>query len=279
MKKQKISESAFLVNESRSRRTDISKDIYSHLWTNTKTKKLWDDFSKKVYSFDDIELSIRNRFFLEQLKLFVDNNSNPIFINIAAGFTSYPFLLNKKCRYVEIDYKHIISYKNNMINKWIKEGLLPNRNIIFLSTDLINIAEVNVLFRKLSEIINNSPSFILLEGISYFLDEKSFNYIFKNCRDIQKTNSILAFDFWQLKNETQPVFKRLRNFFSEKFDFHLTKYNLFDSDYIKNIQGYDIIEINSVQELEKLYSNSDLLKDYNNILPENYAVLKRKKLH
>ena len=275
MKNLKISESAFLVNESRSRRTNISKDIYSHLWTNTKTNKLWNEFSKKVYPNDDIELSIRNRFFLEKLQTFVDNNSNPIFINIAAGFTSYPFLLHSPCRYVEIDYKDIITYKSRMVKKWIKEGLLPNRNIIFLSADLSEINEVNKTNRKLSEIIKNDLSFVLLEGISYYLDIKSLDFIFRNCMDIQKADSILAFDFWQSQNEFHPVFKRLRNFFSERFDFHFTKYNLFNEDYIKNIKGYEIIEIKCVQELEKLYSNTDLLKNYREILPENYAILKR----
>ena len=272
----KISESAFLVNESRARRINISKDIYSYLWTDSKTNELWEDFSKKVYSYDDIELSIRNRFFLEQLQSFIDINSNPIFINVGAGFTSYPFLLNKICRYVEIDFKNIITYKSKMVNKWIREGVLPNRNIIFLPADLCNIKDVNRVKRTLCSIIKNDSSFLLLEGITYYLDIHPLDFLIRNFIDFQKVDSILAFDFWRPQNEFHPIFIRLRKFFAERFDFHLTEYNLFNQVYIENIKGYDIIEITSVQELEKMYSNTDLLNNYNEILPENYAVLKRK---
>ncbi len=106
-----ISESALLVNESRSRRVDISKDIYSHLWTTEDTKKLWTDFNKKVYPYDDVELSLRNRFFLEKLNTYIKLTTNPVFVNIASGFTSYPFLVKNPCKCIEIDLEHIIKIK------------------------------------------------------------------------------------------------------------------------------------------------------------------------
>ena len=87
---QTISESAFLVNESRARRVDISHDIYAQLWVSDSTKKLWDDFSKNVYQYDEIEIGLRNRFFLNRLNSFINSTDNPVFINIGAGFSSYP---------------------------------------------------------------------------------------------------------------------------------------------------------------------------------------------
>ena len=117
-----ISESAFLVNESRSRRVDISKDIYSLLWVTDSTRELWKDFCKKVYPFDDVELSLRNRFFLDRLNSFLHSKSNPVFVNIGAGFTSYPFLIKSPCICIEVDFKHVITYKQRKIEKWKKEG-------------------------------------------------------------------------------------------------------------------------------------------------------------
>lgn len=66
-----ISETAFLVNESRARMVELSKDIYARLWVTERTKKIWEDFAKHVYPHDDLELSIRNRYFLEHLEKFV----------------------------------------------------------------------------------------------------------------------------------------------------------------------------------------------------------------
>ncbi len=117
MNNKSISDSAFLVNESRSRRVDISKDIYAHLWINESTNQLWNDFYSEVYTFDDIQLALRNRFFLEQLKSFIDKSSNPVFVNIAAGFTSYPFLITNPCKFIEIDLPYIIEYKQKKINQ------------------------------------------------------------------------------------------------------------------------------------------------------------------
>lgn len=146
----KISDSAFLVSESRARRVELSKDIYAYLWTSEETKNLWDEFSKKVYPFDDIELGIRNRFFLENLKNYIDSNSKPLFVNIGAGFTSYPFLVKKSCTCIEIDFKHIISYKSKKIAEWIHEGILPKRKIMFLKADICNSKDVKQLKKTLS---------------------------------------------------------------------------------------------------------------------------------
>ncbi len=270
-----ISESAFLVNESRARRVDISQDIYAHLWISNSTKKLWDDFSKNVYQYDDIELGLRNRFFLDCLNKFVKSIVNPVFINIGAGFTSYPFLISKPCKCAEVDLSHVIDYKRKKIINWIKEKKLPERSIEFFSVDLCNSADLKRLKKFLISFIKKEKSFILLEGITYYIDKPTLNNLFKIFSDIQELDSILAFDFWNPRIEKNLVYQKFKKYWAEKFNYKENCYNLFDVDFIQNIMGYEIIELTDIQKLEKRFLKTNILKNYENILPENYVVLKK----
>lgn len=270
-----LSESAFLVNESRARRVELSQDIYAHLWTNEDTKILWNNFSKRVYPFDDIEIGIRNRFFLENLKSFIDKSSNPVFVNIGAGFTSYPFLIEQSCEFIEVDLKHVINYKSLRIDKWMKEGILPKRNIMFLPADICNRNDVKRLKKILSQLLQKYNSFILLEGITYYTESSSLEYLFRIFSELQNTGSILAFDYWQPSNINHPIFQRLRTFFSEYFNFKNTNYNFMDKKYLESIIGYRIHNIKKVQDLEKEYSDIFFLNNHESILPEEYVILKR----
>lgn len=148
-----ISESAFLVNESRARRVDISHDVYASLWTTDSTQNLWEDFKRKVYAYDDIELSLRNRFFLDNLNSFISSTDKPIFINIGAGFTSYPFLINKPCRCIEVDLAHVLDFKQEKIQLLIKDKKLPDCNIEFIAVDLCKKTDVNHLYDALCSFI------------------------------------------------------------------------------------------------------------------------------
>jgi O-methyltransferase involved in polyketide biosynthesis len=269
-----ISDSAFLVNESRSRRVDISKDIYAHLWINESTNKLWNDFNSEVYPFDDIQMALRNRFFLEQLKSFINKSSKPVIINIGTGFTSYPFLVSENCKFIEIDLPNVIEYKQKKIKQFIKNGDLPNRNIIFMTADICDKNDQMKLKESLIPHLKDKPSFILLEGVTYFLKKQYLNKLFNIFSEIQISNSILAFDFWKLDEADHPVLKKLMRFFSNRFDFDENQYNLIDLDYIQNIKEYELVESTYIKELEKTYTKDNFLLDYNKILPEHYVVLK-----
>lgn len=272
-----ISESAFLVNESRSRRVDISKDIYSHLWTTNSTSKLWNDFSSQVYPYDDIEISLRNRFFLENLKSFIEKTNNPVFVNIASGFTFYPFLIRNPCKCVEIDLKNVIDFKQEKIKIWIGKSILPQCNITFLPLDINKKVDIERFKNKSISLFKNNPSFILLEGITYFLTKEALNNLFSMISKVQLPGSILAFDFWKPTNSNHPVFTRLSQFFNKRFGFKETNYNFLDLDFINNIAGYKTVELTNIQEVEKRFTKDNYLDDYDKILPEYYAVLKLEK--
>ena len=270
-----IAESAFLVNESRARNVELSHDRYAHLWVSDATRKLWEDFTREVYPHDDVELPLRNRFFLERLNSGVCSGRVSAFANIGAGFTSYPFLTDETCRCIEVDYAHVLDYKRRNIAQWQEEGLLPARRIEFLAADLQDEQDVEKLSVSLRLWMKGDRSFILLEGITYYLAKPALRRLLEVFAATQTPGSMLAFDFWTPDVARHPVFLRFGKFFAERFDYRRGDYNLFEMGFVSSIPGYEVVETTSVQQLETVYAHTTRLAVYEQILPENYAVLKR----
>ncbi len=270
-----LSESAFLVNESRARRVDISQDQFAHLWVSKATRDLWEDFTARVYPYDAIELGLRNRFFLDTLRFFVRSAKNPVFVNIGAGFTSYPFLVKEPCRIIEVDLDHVIDFKRKKIKTWIKNGRMPKRMVEFIPADLCSAGDRKRLQTRLISALADAPSFLLLEGITYYLDEAVLHALFEMCAAIQRSGSVLAFDYWDPTITENPVFLRFKKFCAERFGHKETHYTFCNEEFIHGIQGYTLVEQTDIQKLEKRYTDSALLKNSYEILPENYVVLQR----
>lgn len=270
-----ISSTAFITNQSRARAVEISKDVYSKLWVSPETIQLWDDFSKNVYPYDDLELALRCRFFLERIQAFIQENVNSIFINIASGFTSYPFLLEPPCPCIEVDYQQVIEFKSSQIYTWQDEEILPRREIEFVPTDLKNKDNLKNLRIALLSAIDKRNSFILMEGITYYLNIPILKTLLQIFRDFQPSGSIVAFDFWKPDMVQHPIFIKLEQYFAEQFNFESCTYNLFDFEFINSIEGYEVIEITDVAQQEKMYCTSSILQDYTSILVENYAILRK----
>jgi len=277
--KKHISDTAFLVNESRLRKIEISLDKYAEYWIDPRRRErirsLWDNFSQKVYPYDDIELGVRNRFFLGQLQKIIKAKRDLAFINIAAGFTSYPFLIEDLIDCMEIDYPHVISFKKQRINELISNELLPKRKITQVSADLCNPEDLRVIAHKIKSFISQRASFCLMEGITYYLPKDKLDAVFDALYKIQTNGSIIAFDFWKPGIQEHPVFIRLQKFFSDRFNFNVKNYNLLGDDFIKSIEGYKLIESTDVVEQEWKINQSNFLKNHDDILLENYAVLVR----
>lgn len=270
-----ISESAFLVNESRARRVELSKDKYASLWVGDSTRRLWEAFSDEVYPHDAIELGLRNRYFLERLSSFAGRHSAPAFVNIGAGFTSYPLLLAGRIECTEVDYLHVIEYKRSHLAKWSREGITPRREIKFIDCDLTEGSERKRLSAALEKDICGRPSFVLMEGLTYYLPRALLMELIGMIGAVQTPGSVLAFDFWRPENAAHPVFLRFEKFFAERFGVAENEYNFIDGEFVSSIEGYDTVELKSIQELELIFSDTRILQDPAEILPESYAVLVR----
>ncbi len=270
-----ISESAFLVNESRARNVALSQDRFASLWVSDSTRELWEDFTRTVYPYDDIELGVRNRYFLERLNNHVNSGYITTFVNIGAGFTSYPFLINNPCRCIEVDFDHVLRYKQKKIAIWQNAGKMPERPIIYISADLSNSADVRSLETQLQSLLSDARSFILLEGITYYLKMDDLRSLFDLISCVQPPGSVLAFDFWKPDVADHPITVRFKKFFADRFGHREIDYNLFDEDFVRSHTGYEVIEITNVQDQERALSGTNILADYDQILPEYYALLRK----
>lgn len=270
-----ISESALLVNESRARNVALSGDTYAHLWVTDATRALWEAFSSEVYPHDAIELGVRNRFFLTSLAAFVAAAADSVFVNVGAGFTSYPFLVDAACRSIEIDYRHVVEVKCARIDAWRRDGVLPARTVDFIAADLTRPDDVERLGGELATRIAGGSSFILMEGLTYYLPRSNLDALLRLFAGLQAAGSLLAFDFWTPDTADHPTFNRLRRFFSARFGHAESRYTLLTAEEIEAIAEYALVEHTDVQALERRYLGTNDLADYDAILPEHYVLLKR----
>lgn len=270
-----ISATAFVASQSRARAVEVSKDRYSRLWVTPEIIELWDDLAANVYPHDDVALALRCRFFLERLQTFVKENANSIFINIAAGFTSYPFLIEPPCPCIEVDYKHILDFKCSQVKTWQEKGTLPQREIEFFPADLKNAEDLSDLEKVLGSWVSKRPSYILIEGITYYLDITLMKKLLEMFRDSQVSGSIVAFDFWKPDIVHHPVFLKMEKYLAERFGFETPAYNLFDAEFINSIEGYEVIELTDVAKQERNHCTTSILKNYEKVLLENYAVIRK----
>lgn len=265
----KIGDSAFLVNESRSRNVELSHDRFAHLWVTERTRELWKKMEQSVYPHDAIELGIRNRFFLERLQNAIDKEGISTFVNLGAGFTSYPFLIKGECHCIEVDLPHIIEFKKEQVIRWQEQGRVPMRPIEFIPCDLNSSFELENLKVKISK--NSKPSFLLLEGLTYYLDPKSLQRIFSFALEIQGLGSFLTFDFWKPELVEHSVLNKFKKFLAEEIGYKPPQYNHFE---LPRLPGYELIEISDVVREEFKYNKQPVLSNETAIL-DSFAVLKR----
>lgn len=273
----RISDSAFLVNESRARNVELSRDRYAALWVTEATRRLWEDFSRDVYPLDDIELPLRNRFYLDVLEKALRQNPDVVLVNLAAGFTSYPFLTEKPCRAIEVDFDHVCAFKRGKIDSWKREGVLPDREVEFFACDLRSGADVERLAARLKRETGPAESVAFLEGITYYLPEEALQRLFAVLKRVQNAGSLVALDFWTPETAAHPVHARFKKFCASRFGHGEADYTLFDPDYLDGIAGYRVVERTDIAELEKRFSSGRKLVHPDEILPEHYAVLERRR--
>jgi O-methyltransferase involved in polyketide biosynthesis len=276
MEERGISDSAFLVNESRSRNVPLSRDRFARLWVTEATRRLWEDFAREVYPRDDVELSLRNRFYLDVLEKAVREQPSVVFVNLAAGFSSYPFLIEKPCRSIEADLERVCRFKRSRIEEWCAAGVLPPREIEFVACDLAVEKDIAMLGARLRDAIGSGPSVFFLEGITYYLKRDALLRILGLLGEIQSPGSRLALDFWSPEYRDLPVPTRFRKFFAERFGHGESEYHFFGADLLRSFGGYEIVDLADIVELESRFSSERRLADPRQILPERYAVLERR---
>lgn len=228
-----------------------------------------------MYPYDDLELAIRNRFVFDRIQRFAAMHADAAFVNVGAGFSSYPFLLEDEILCFECDLPHVITFKQQRVDRLLTEGVLPARQVNYLRLDVSKPDGQEQLRVLLATTLAKRPTFVLLEGVSYYLSFPVLHTLFGVFHDGQHPGSQLAFDYWMPNLLQHPVFLRLQEFFARRFGFAARGYSLFDPDWISTIEGYRILELSGAARSEASYAGSCVLANENAILPENYVLMER----
>lgn len=276
-----ISSTAFICCESKARCPGVSRDCYAHLWTSPETASLWEDFAAKACPRDDLELSLRNRYFLDHIEEFVTSVNRggaavPIVLNIGAGFTSYPYLLNRPCRVIEVDYPHIIAHKQRRVADFQSQALLPEAAVDYFAANLSADGELERFAEACEHWLSGTASFALLEGITYYLPRPKLEKLLTIIAQHQQPGSKLALEYWQQDITGYPSFQRLEWYFSEHLGFPANTYTFLDESFVRAVRGYELIDLGTLADQEPKYCGTRYLSDPDAVLPAYVCVLSRR---
>lgn len=270
----KIHETAFVTSTFRSFDENLSQDNFAKLWQNPRTEQWIKEYLDQVSSEETYTHCLRNRYFLDRIKDLVNNREIEVLINFGSGFSMYPFLLNEKLINIEIDKPEIVDYKKAKIINWQKENLLPKRNIHFVGVDFSENYEEDLL-SKIQSIKANKPSFILVEGVLFFLDREETDNLFNFFNIIQKSGDYIgSASFQETLKETQ-AFRNLLSFFNRKVSkTNENDYQTIQDEYYKFRENYKLIDHQDYFSLSKKYGNT-IKQSEELILNENFYLLKK----
>lgn len=267
-----VSGTAFVVNYSRARKVRISRDVYARLWVTPEAVEAWKALAERVYPNDDLNVSLRNRFYLERIREFVRAHEDPAVVCLAAGFDNYPFLVEEPCRFVEVDLPAVIGWKRRMAARWMRAGRLPRREVVYLSADL---AEPAALERSLKRLVGSRPGFATLEGITYYLAPRALSRVFAVLRRVLRAGSRVALDYWAPDSMTYPVMVRLKRHFDQEFGASHTGWHFYGREFFRGLPGYAWAESKDIAGLERAYSRTRRFQGRDAKIPVRFGVLER----
>lgn len=269
-----IHETAFATATLRSHHEDLSGDYYAKLWNNNKTNIWLKDYLSNVSTEDVYTHCLRNRYFLDTLKKLIKTNNVEVLINFGSGFSMYPFLLNESLINIEIDKPEIVNYKSLKINEWQSSKQLPEREIHFIGVDFSKNYEQDLL-SKINTIVKNKTSFILIEGVLFFLNKEETNRIFSFFSQLQSIGDFIGSVSYQDSIKETIAFKKLLSFFNKKVSkTSASDYLTLEDSFYINRTGYSLIDHQDYFSQSKKYNHTVVLEK-EAILNEHFYLLKK----
>lgn len=271
-----IHETAFVTSAFRATDVNLSKDIFAHLWSNPKTEKWIQEYLKKVSSEEPFTHCLRNRYFLDSIGKNIKINGIEVLINFGAGFSMYPFLLDKKIINIEIDKSEIVEYKRFKIDQWQKINVLPKRNLHFIGVDFRSDYK-DALLTTINTLKGNKKCFILIEGVLFFLDREETDNLFDLFNIIQNMGDIIGSASFKDELKESLAFKRLMHFFVEKVaKTKASDYQTVQDEFYQRRGNYSLMDHQDYFSLSKTYNHKIRLQK-ELILNENFYLLQKMK--
>lgn len=271
-----IHETAFIVSTYRSLHPEVSKDPYAHLWNNAKTNGILPEILSSISEHEPFLHSIRNRFFIEKMVPFFKQHPNGTLINFGSGFSMYQFVLPETVLTIEIDKEDILQYKKEKITEWMNDGTLPKRKIEYLSMDF-NAISMDEKIHEIQNLLSATPTFILLEGVLFFLNSKTTDSLFEIFRTLQKRGDLLGSVSYDPEVEATKIYQRLLQYFDKNNSTNDTfAHQTLPVSFYQNQKDYMIIKYTDEFETARHYASQYLLPEKSEVLNESLIILKKR---
>lgn len=269
-----IFETAFVTADFRASDVALSKDRYAHLWPSEGTKTYRQAYVESVSRYEPFAHCLRNRFFLDKIENLFKEQKIELLINFGCGFSMYPFLLPKTLAHIEIDMPQPINYKKKKITDWCASKKLPERDITFLEADFTSNYE-QPLLEKIRSIKQNKRSFILLEGVLFFIGKPETDRLFNLFSSIQGTGEYVGSVSFQKKIESRTAFKKLIQFTEERLVANEKFcYQTVEDSYYLNMADYTLVDHENTFTVAKQYAPKKTLEP-DEVLDEHFYILKK----
>ena len=176
--------------------------------------------------------------------------------------------------HIEIDQPEIVDYKKLQLQEWEIKNILPKRNIYFIGVDFSKNYQQE-LYTKIQSIKGDQSTFILIEGVLFFLTREETNRLFDFFNTIQKNGDYVGSASFQERIKKTTAFQNLLSFFNQK----VTKasesdYQTIEDEYYQNKRNYSLIDHQDYFSLSEKYGNT-INQSEEFILNENFYLLQK----
>lgn len=212
-----VEATAYLVNESRARLPELSRDPLARWWIpeqeRARVQQMWEEFAATVYPHDDLVVSLRGRSILDELTGLLARHPDTVLVFCGAGFTSYPWLLPVTTA-VEADLPHIVHAKQARAAALTADGVLPEREVVHLPLDLSRAADREQLVARVRELSAGRPVGYVAEGLIYYLPPADAAAVAGLGRRWQAVMSVVS--YWPEAAVDNPVLAVQRKWFRQR---------------------------------------------------------------
>lgn len=187
-----ISETAYLVAGCRAiesfQPNPLFKDHQSALFLKGKAKKIFTHFTKdKRFPLFYASIVVRTKIIDRLILKLIKKNKIQQVINLGSGLDTRPYRMNLPKSFIwwEIDLKHILAYKSNVLTSFSPNCKLLRKNIDLNDIDLIK----DFLLHDINHKKNTA---VLMEGLLVYLDKSNVFKILKQFSSLECCTHLIA---------------------------------------------------------------------------------------
>ncbi|MEM8564365.1 MAG: class I SAM-dependent methyltransferase [Pseudomonadota bacterium] len=248
-----IQDTAFWMAGCRASMEEVSQDIYAKTWLNDASKERHRIYIEEMGVNENLILCLRNRFFLESMRDFLKRFPDAALVNIGAGFSSYPWLIQDPALCIEVDAPDIGAAKAALSKQFQQEGIFPQREVIHMSANLNRVEDIEKILSQVSLLLADRPSFFLIEGVIYYLEHDRARQLLSGIRRVQGHCDQLGLVSWAPAARQRPAYQCFESFIQTRLGEELADFIFHTTADIANLPGYKLVEHRDYVQLSERF--------------------------